>query len=83
MTPMGERIGTCMTKSKNLAVMILPGFVMGLIITVSEPDLQVLAEQVPSIPNMALILVSNYRRLSTFLNLPVFTFRHDALICRT
>ena len=56
MTPMGERVGTCMTKSKNLAVMILPGFVMGLIITVSEPDLQVLAEQVPSIPNMALIL---------------------------
>lgn len=56
MTPMGEQVGTCMTKSKNLAVMILLGFVMGLIITVSEPDLQVLAGQVPSIPNMTLIL---------------------------
>ena len=56
MTPMGERVGTCMTKSKNLAVMVFLGFVMGFIITVSEPDLQVLAGQVPSIPNMALIL---------------------------
>ena len=56
MTPMGERVGTCMTQSKNLAVMIFLGFVLGFIITVSEPDLQVLAGQVPSIPNMTLIL---------------------------
>lgn len=56
MTPMGGRVGTCMTKSKNLAVMILLGFILGLVITVSEPDLQVLAGQVPSIPDMVLIL---------------------------
>lgn len=56
MTPMGERVGTIMTKSKKLTVMILISFIMGFIITISEPDLQVLAEQVPSIPNMALIL---------------------------
>lgn len=31
-------------------------FIMGAIITISEPDLQVLAEQVPSIPNEVLIL---------------------------
>lgn len=31
-------------------------FVLGVIITISEPDLQVLASQVPSVPNMTLIL---------------------------
>lgn len=56
MTPMGERVGTTMTKSKNLFVMILVSFTLGSIITISEPDLQVLAQQVPSVPNMVLIL---------------------------
>lgn len=55
MTPMGERVGTIMTKSKNLLIMIAISFIMGFVITVSEPDLQVLAQQVPSIPNMTLI----------------------------
>lgn len=56
MTPMGERVGTIMTKSKNLIMIILISFIMGFVITVSEPDLQVLAQQVPSIPNLTLIL---------------------------
>ena len=56
MTPIGEGIGVQMTKTKRFALVLVIGFVMGVIITVSEPDLQVLAEQVPSIPNMALIL---------------------------
>lgn len=56
MTPMGGRVGTCMTKSKSLAVMVFLGFILGLVITISEPDLQVLAGQVPSVPNMVLIL---------------------------
>ncbi|MBE5972374.1 MAG: DUF1538 domain-containing protein [Lachnoclostridium sp.] len=56
MTPMGERVGTIMTKSKNLIIIVLISFIMGFVITVSEPDLQVLAQQVPSIPNLALIL---------------------------
>ena len=56
MTPMGERIGTAMTKTKKLGAVITLSFLLGFIITVSEPDLQVLANQVPSIPNMTLIL---------------------------
>lgn len=56
MTPMGERVGTCMTQTKKLWVMVFLSFVLGFIITISEPDLQVLAEQVPSIPNRILIL---------------------------
>lgn len=56
MTPMGERVGTCMTRSRKLRVIIGLSFLLGFIITISEPDLQVLAQQVPSIPNMVLIL---------------------------
>lgn len=36
--------------------MLLLGFVLGVMITISEPDLQVLAEQVPDVPNLTLIL---------------------------
>lgn len=56
MTPMGERVGTTMTKSRKLLIMIIVSFLLGFIITISEPDLQVLAQQVPSVPNMVLIL---------------------------
>ncbi len=56
MTPIGEGIGVQLSKTKKSLLVILIGFVMGVIITVSEPDLQVLAEQVPSVPNLTLIL---------------------------
>ena len=56
MTPIGEKVGSIITKSKSVFVMILISFIMGFVITISEPDLQVLAEQVPSIPNLTLIL---------------------------
>ena len=56
MTPMGERVGTSLTKSRKLWVVIPLSFLLGFIITISEPDLQVLANQVPSIPNMTLIV---------------------------
>lgn len=53
---MGERVGGSMLKTKKLWVILLLGFFLGVIITISEPDLQVLAAQVPSVPNMVLIL---------------------------
>jgi hypothetical protein len=56
MMPMGEGIGIQLTKSSKLALIILVSLVMGIIITIAEPDLQVLAKQVPSIPSMDLIL---------------------------
>lgn len=56
MTPMGERIGTKMARSMRLSVVLFLCFLLGFIITISEPDLQVLAEQVPSVPNYILIL---------------------------
>ncbi len=56
MTPIGEGIGVQISKTCKVLVVLLIGFVMGAIITISEPDLQVLAEQVPSVPNRVLIL---------------------------
>lgn len=56
MTPMGEKIGTKMANSRHIGIVLLLCFVLGFVITVSEPDLQVLAEQVPSIPNRVLIV---------------------------
>ena len=56
MTPIGENVGTCMTQTRKLWLKVLLTFVLGFIVTISEPDLQVLAEQVPAVPNMVLIL---------------------------
>ena len=56
MQPLGEGIGVQINKSKKFLVSIVVCFILGMLITIAEPDLQVLAEQVPSIPNLALIL---------------------------
>ncbi|WP_125116239.1 DUF1538 domain-containing protein [Agathobaculum sp. Marseille-P7918] len=55
MTPMGEGIGAQLPRTKNLFAVIGITFIIGVLITIAEPDLQVLAGQVPSIPNAVLI----------------------------
>ena len=55
MTPLGEGIGGQLFKSRRLPLILLIAFIMGAIITIAEPDLQVLANQVESIPNQVLI----------------------------
>ncbi|MDR2402859.1 MAG: DUF1538 domain-containing protein [Spirochaetaceae bacterium] len=56
MMPMGEGIGIQLTKSSKLVIIMVVSFIMGLVITMAEPDLQVLARQVPSIrPELILI----------------------------
>ncbi|MGN0975941.1 MAG: DUF1538 domain-containing protein [Gemmiger sp.] len=56
MTPMGERMGAAVTKRRSLPFLVAVGFALGFLITISEPDLQVLAGQVPSVPDLVLIL---------------------------
>lgn len=56
MTPIGKLIGTRMTKTKNLWIILLLSFILGVMITISEPDLQVLAVNVPHINTTVLIL---------------------------
>ena len=55
MTPLGQGVGKRLMKKKNLLIIVAVCFLMGAIITISEPDLQVLADQVASIPNQVLI----------------------------
>lgn len=56
MIPMGEGIGAQMSKAKRILIPLLACFVLGFLVTMAEPDLQVLAEQVPAIPNLVLLL---------------------------
>ncbi|MBQ8319965.1 MAG: DUF1538 domain-containing protein [Clostridia bacterium] len=56
MQPLGEGIGVQVGKSKKIFFSLIVCFLLGMLITIAEPDLQVLAEQVPSIPNMTLIV---------------------------
>lgn len=55
MTPLGEGIGVETERVKRIPVIVGIAFLMGVIITIAEPDLQVLAQQVPSVPNKVLI----------------------------
>ncbi|MBR1574744.1 MAG: DUF1538 domain-containing protein [Bacteroidales bacterium] len=58
MTPMGQYIGEGLTKSKKLNLLLAVCFLMGLLITVAEPDLSVLASQVSSIMNGTLLIAT-------------------------
>lgn len=55
MEPLGDGFGKALNKKEKWLVPLLVCFVLGFLITVSEPDLQVLAQQVPTIPNSLLI----------------------------
>ena len=55
MTPLGRNIGTKIIKTRKIWIIVAVCLVMGIIITIAEPDLLVLANQVPSIPNDVLI----------------------------
>lgn len=55
MTPIGEKVGAAIVKSRKLPVIVIAGLLLGFAVTIAEPDLQVLATQVPSIPEKALI----------------------------
>ena len=49
MLVIGEKIGATMTHSRKIWLIALLSFVIGIIVTIAEPDLQILAEQVPAI----------------------------------
>lgn len=56
MTQLGQGIGGQLIKKRKLLFIVGGCFLMGVLITISEPDLQVLANQVASIPNRVLVL---------------------------
>ena len=56
MTPIGNRIGMALTKTRNLPLILIVSFMLGFAVTIAEPDLQVLAETVPHINNTILLV---------------------------
>ena len=58
MTPMGEHVGSGLTKSRKLLLLVSVCFVMGVLITVAEPDLSVLAEQVKNAVEPMMLIVT-------------------------
>ena len=56
MMPMGQYVGSKMTKTKKLWLILLISLFVGVMITISEPDLTVLANQISSINSWVLIL---------------------------
>ena len=56
MTPMGVHVGAGLSKQKKLGLLLAVCFVLGMLITVAEPDLQVLANQVKTVMNGTLLI---------------------------
>ncbi len=56
MTPMGTHVGAGLSRQKKLGLLLTVCFVLGMLITIAEPDLQVLANQVSSVMNGKLLV---------------------------
>jgi len=56
MTPMGTHVGAGLSRQKTLTLLLAVCFVLGMLITIAEPDLQVLANQVSSVMNGKLLV---------------------------
>lgn len=56
MTPMGTHMGSGLSKQRKLGLLLTVAFVLGMLITIAEPDLQVLAKQVGAVMNGTLLI---------------------------
>lgn len=56
MMPMGDQMGRRLGVSQNLIFIALVCFLIGMTVTIAEPDLQVLARQVPAVPDLVIII---------------------------
>lgn len=56
MMPMGDQMGRRLSSSQNLVFIALVCFLIGVTVTIAEPDLQVLARQVPAVPDFVIII---------------------------
>ena len=71
MTPMGRYMGEGLTKSRRLLVLLLVSFLLGVLITVAEPDLSVLAGQVGAVISPTLLIICVGVGVGLFLMLAV------------
>ena len=56
MTPMGVHVGSGLSSQKKLSLLLIVCFILGMLITIAEPDLQVLAKQVSSVMNGTVLI---------------------------
>ena len=56
MTPMGTHVGSGLSKQRKLGLLLAVCFVLGMLITIAEPDLQVLANQVSAVMNGTVLI---------------------------
>ena len=79
MTPMGSYVGAGLTKSRRLLLLVSVCFVMGVLITVAEPDLSVLAEQVKNAVAPGLLIATIGVGVGIFLLLAILkiVFKKD------
>ncbi len=71
MTPMGEQVGAGLPKQGKFKTLLMICFVMGVFVTIAEPDLSVLATQVSGIINSTALILSIGIGVGVFLVLSV------------
>ncbi len=71
MTPMGEQIGSGLSKSGKFKTLLIICFIMGVFITIAEPDLSVLASQVADVINSTALTVAIGMGVGMFLVLSI------------
>ena len=67
MTPMGIHVGSGLSRQKKLGLLLGVCFVLGMLITIAEPDLQVLANQVSAVMNGTVLIYTVGIGVGTFL----------------
>ena len=79
MQPMGEQVGSSLIKTKKLPLILGVCFILGLLITIAEPDLSVLANQVAGAIDGTLLIVTIGIGVAIFLVLSILKiiFRKD------
>lgn len=79
MTPMGEHMGSGLAKSRRVLLLASVCFVMGVLITIAEPDLSVLAEQVKNAVNPTMLIATVGIGVGLFLLISIFkiVFKKD------
>ena len=71
MTPMGTHVGAGLSRQRKLGLLLAVCFIMGMLITIAEPDLQVLAKQVSSVMDGTLLIYTVGLGVGAFLIIAV------------
>ena len=82
MTPMGDQVGAGLTKTRKIKLLVAVCFIMGLLITVAEPDLSVMAGQVAAVINPTVLIVFVGLGVGIFLVIAVVKIVFKVDLCK-